>query len=92
MLGKVGADGGDGVFGNRFAALLQVSNEPCQRAEVMKDQAVGHKMVVLDRLALLVTAVFRDDSLAAEESPLQKAVQGLALVGRALDKRTQFLV
>src|SRR5260370_10191047 len=58
----------------------------------MKDQAVGHKMVVLDRLALLVTAVFNDDSFTAEESPLQKAVQCLALVGRALDKRTQFLV
>jgi hypothetical protein len=58
----------------------------------MKDQAVGHKMVVLDPLALLVTAVFSDDSFTAEESPLQKAVQCLAFVGRALDKRTQFLV
>ncbi len=39
----------------------------------MKDQAVGHEMVVLDRLALLLTTVFSDDSFAVEESPLQKA-------------------
>jgi AraC-like DNA-binding protein len=43
----------------------------------MKDQAVGHKMVVPDRLALLVTTVFSDDSFAAEESPWQKAVRSL---------------
>ena len=33
----------------------------------MKDQAVGHKLVVLDRLALLLTAVFRDDSVGVNE-------------------------
>jgi hypothetical protein len=51
VLCEVRADGGEGVFRDRFAALLQVPDEPGQRAEVMKDQAVGHKMVVLDRLA-----------------------------------------
>jgi hypothetical protein len=38
-------------------------------------------MVVLDRLALLVAAVLRDDAFAAEEGPLEKAVQGLTLIG-----------
>jgi hypothetical protein len=89
---RYGLIGGDGVFGDRFAALLQVPDEPGQRAQIMKDQAVGHKMVVLDRLALLVPTVFSDDSFTAEESPSQKAVQGFPLIGRALDKRTQFLV
>jgi hypothetical protein len=90
VLCEVRADGGDGVFGDRFAALLQVLDEPGQRTEVMKDQAVGHKMVVLDRLALLVTAVFSDDSFTAEESPLQKAVQCLAFVGRPQDQARSF--
>jgi hypothetical protein len=31
-------------------------------------------MVVLDRFALLVAAVFSDDSFAAKEDPLQKTV------------------
>ena len=96
VLCEVRADGDDGVLGDRFAPLLQVPNEPDQRAEIMKDQAVDHKMVVLDRLALLVTTVFSDDSFTAEESPLQKAVQCLAFVGRALGKcvsiRAQLIV
>jgi hypothetical protein len=55
----------------------------------MKDQAIGHEMVVLDGLALLVAAVFRDDAFAAEEGPLQETVQGLTLVGGTLDSGPQ---
>jgi hypothetical protein len=51
----------------------------------MKDQAVGYQMVVLDGLALLIAAVFRDDALTAEKGPFEKPIQRLAFVGGSLD-------
>ena len=69
VLGEVGADGGEGVFGDWLSAVFQALHEPGQRAQVMEDQAVGHEMVVLDEFPLLVPAVLGDDSFAAEEGP-----------------------
>src|SRR3954447_9665601 len=42
-------------------------------------------MVVLDQLLLPVAVVLGDQPLAAEEQPLDEAVERLALVGRGLD-------
>ena len=47
-------------------------------------------MVVLDQLALLVAVILGDQTLAAEEQPLDEAIERLALVGRGLDGATQF--
>jgi hypothetical protein len=70
VFGHIRADGGDSILGNGFAVLLQGLDEPGERAEVVKDQAVCHEMVVLDGLALFVPTVFHDDSFASEEGPL----------------------
>jgi hypothetical protein len=48
-------------------------------AGVVKDQAIGQQVVVLDDLALLATVVFRNDS----------AVAGLALVRLRLNRGAQ---
>ena len=58
----------------------------------MEDQAVCHEVVVLDSFPLFVATVLRDDAFAAEEGPLEEAVQGLALVGGTLDGRPQLLI
>lgn len=57
----------------------------------MEDQAVGDQMIVLDDLALLITAVLGDDAFAAEESPFEKAVELLAFVS-GLDRGPQLLI
>jgi hypothetical protein len=46
---------------------------------------LSDQMVVLDQLALPVTIVLGDQPLAAEEEPLDEAVERLTLVGRGLD-------
>ncbi len=58
----------------------------------MEDQTVGDQMVVFDGLPLLIPAVLRDDAFAAEESPLEEAVEGFALVCGTLDGRPQMRV
>ena len=54
----------------------------------MEDEAVGYQTVVFDGLPLLVAAVLRDDTFAAEEGPLEEAVEGFALVCGSLDDRS----
>src|ERR1017187_8054769 len=58
----------------------------------MEDKAVCNQVVVFDGLPLLVAAVLRDDAFAAEEGPLEEAVEGFALVGGSLDGRSQLCV
>jgi hypothetical protein len=48
--------------------------------------------VVLDDLALLITAVLGNDAFAAEESPFEKAVELLAFGGGRLDRGPQLLI
>ena len=88
MLGEVRTDGGDGVFKHAFSPLLQMLNQPGQRAQVMEDKAVCNQVVVFDGLPLLVAAVLRDDTFATEEGPLEEAVEGFALVRGSLDGRS----
>ena len=47
----------------------------------MKDQTVGHEVVVFDGFALLVAHVLSDDAFAAKEGPFEKAVESLATSG-----------
>jgi hypothetical protein len=47
----------------------------------VEDQAVSDQVVVLDDLALLITAVLGNEAFAAEESPFEKAVELLAFGG-----------
>jgi hypothetical protein len=89
VFGQIRADGGDSILGNGFASLLQGLDEPGERAGVVKDQAVCDEVVLFDAFTLLVSAVFGDDALPSEESPLEKAVEGFALVGGALDGGAQ---
>jgi hypothetical protein len=58
----------------------------------VEDQTIGNEVVVFDGLPLLVAAVLGDDALAAEEGPLEEAIEGLALVGGSLDGRPQLRV
>ena len=74
VLGEVRTDRGDSIFGDGLAALLQSLDECCERAQIMKDEAVCDQMVVLDGLSLLATAVFSDYAVTAEEGPLEKTI------------------
>jgi hypothetical protein len=51
----------------------------------VKDEAVGEQVVVFDDLALVGPIVLGDDA-TAECEPLNKVVEGLALVRRRLDR------
>lgn len=51
----------------------------------MKDQAVRNEVVVFDGFPLFVAAVFGDDALPPKESPLEEAIEGLALIGGTLN-------
>jgi len=55
-------------------------------AHVVKDQAVGEQVVVLDDLAQFAAVILGNDAAATEGKPLDEAVEGLALVGRGLDR------
>ena len=92
MLGEIRAEGGDGIFGHGFSPSFKGLDQSGQRTQVMEDETVGHKVVVFDGLPLLIPAVLRDDAFAAEEDPLEESVEGFALVGCALDGRTQLRV
>jgi hypothetical protein len=56
---------------------------------VVEDHAVRDQMVVLDPLPLLGAIIRRDDALTAKEQPLDKAIEGLTLVGRRLNGLAQ---
>jgi hypothetical protein len=65
MFCEVGADGSDGILWNGFATLLEFLHQPGEQAEIVKDQAVGHEVVVRDGFALLVTTILGDDAFTA---------------------------
>ncbi len=44
----------------------QLVQRACQGIDVVKDQAVGDQMIVLDELPLLVTVVLGDQAAAAK--------------------------
>jgi hypothetical protein len=68
------ADCGDGILGNGLAALFEGLDEPGERAEIVKDQAICDQVLVFDGLPLFVAAVFHDDPFPSEEGPLEEAI------------------
>lgn len=85
VLCEIGTDGGNGVFGHGFASFFKCLDQSGQRVQVMKYQIIGYQMIVLDSLALLVAAVSRDDTLAAEEGPFDEPIQCFAFINGFLD-------
>ena len=67
VLCEDGVDHGDDGFRYDFAPLFQHLDQPCERTQVMKDQAVGDQVVVLDGFTLVVAAILRDNAFAVEE-------------------------
>jgi len=53
--------------------------------DVLKDDGIGHQVVVLDDLLLLFRIVLGNDAFAAKEQPSNKAIVCLYLVGHRGD-------
>ena len=89
MLREVRAEPREGRLIELVPFLGELTQDARLGLHVVEDQAVRDQMVVLDQLALPVAVVLGDQTLAAEEQPLDEAVERLALVGRGLDDATK---
>lgn len=75
MRRQIGVNAGELLFCDPFALLLEFLQDAGQRPTLWKIKQLATTMVVLDDLALLMTAVLGNDAFAAEECPFEKAVE-----------------
>ena len=57
--------------------------------DVVKDQAVGHQMIMLNPLPLFGPVIFRNDAFAAEPDPLCELIELFAFIHRHLNDPAQ---
>jgi hypothetical protein len=89
MRGEVGTQVCQYRWIKHQAFLRELMQNPRLCVHVVKDHAVRDQVVVLDPLPLLRAIIRRDDAISAEEQPLDKAIEGLAFVGRRLNGLAQ---
>lgn len=80
VLGLVRAHCSEEFVRDRQAIRLRPLHGSGQGGEVIKDQQVGDKMVVLNKFPLLIPDVLRNHVVAAERDPLHKPVRALLVV------------
>ena len=89
MAGQVWAGASDKIR----VQCIPLCNQPLQCVahghDVVKNQEIGHKVVVLDELALLVADAFGGQRTTAEGDPLEELIEPFALVSRCLDQAAQ---
>ena len=81
-----------GLFGEFNSFTRHLVQRLCHRMRVMKDQAVGDQMVILDALLLFDPIVLGTTPPLPECHPLRELIEALALVHRPLDDTAQFEV
>jgi hypothetical protein len=91
MFGQIWTEVAQCLFGKRNSFTRHLVQRLCHRMYVMKDQAVGDKMVILDALLPFDPVVLGAPSIA-ERHPLRELIEALALVHRSLDDTAQFEV
>ena len=82
--GLIRTEHGEHFVADRVPISFQPANRAGHRDEIVKDEQVRDEMVVLHEFALFISHVFRDDAVAAERYPLDKAIEPLTLGGRRL--------
>ena len=90
VLGSIRTECAQRVHIDGTAFLQQPLQCPGHRYQRVERQEVRNKMVVLDKLTLLITDVLGNDSLATEAHPLNELVERLTFVGSGLNHLAQF--
>lgn len=69
MTGDVRTERSDVLTINRKSFFLQLSQDPSLIHHVMKNDSVGHKVIVFDNFLLLIGVVVGDYPLSTEKQP-----------------------
>jgi hypothetical protein len=91
MSGQIRAETGQRIRVQPHSFLSHLVEGFGHRAHVIKDQTVGHQMIVLDQLPLLIAVVFGQQP-SAERHPLSEEIEILTLVQRADRNPTKFQI
>ena len=68
MFSQIGTQPGQSFVFEAESLLRQLTQQPRQSLHIMKDQAIGYDVVVLDDLSLFVTIILRNHPVPAEEA------------------------